>query len=98
MTPKPYLNADELAGLTPWTKGAIAHMVRTGLLQEGVHFFRIYGPGRHRPRVFKWAAIVELIESKVPLQPPAPPLAAHPRQGTKVDVGAATDEFARLLH
>lgn len=54
---KPYLSISELATLTPWTDQAIRTMVSRGVLREGEHFFHV---GR-RP-VFKWAAIVDLIE------------------------------------
>jgi hypothetical protein len=57
---KPYLYADELAALTPWTLEAIRKKVQRGELRVGVHYFQ---EGRRGRLIFKWAAIVGLIES-----------------------------------
>jgi len=57
---KPYLYKDELAAVTPWSKQAIEKKVQRGELRRGVHYFQ----EQHRGRlIFKWAAIVALIES-----------------------------------
>jgi hypothetical protein len=56
---KPYLSASELSELTPWTEDAIKHLMRKGILQRGVHWFH-FG----RRIVFKWSAVVGLIESE----------------------------------
>jgi hypothetical protein len=58
--PKPYLSAEELAQRTPWTPNAIEKMIARGVLTRGVHFFQ-FG-GRRSRLIFKWDAIVELIE------------------------------------
>jgi hypothetical protein len=55
--PKPYMYGEELAEVTPWSVDAIEKMVARGVLRRGVHWFQ---PGGRR--VFKWKAIVELIE------------------------------------
>jgi hypothetical protein len=59
--PKPYLYAEELAVLTPWSVEEISAKVKRGILRRGVHYFQ----ERHRTRrIFKWEAIVRLIESR----------------------------------
>jgi len=58
--PKPYLYAEELAVLTPWSVAAIHKMVQRLELHQGVHYFQ---DGYRTRLIFKWAAIVELIES-----------------------------------
>ena len=60
MTVRAYLHIDQLAELTPWTPAAIRTMMARGVFKLGVHYFKPHGP-RSRP-VFRWAAIVELIE------------------------------------
>jgi hypothetical protein len=55
-----YLSAAQLAEVTPWTVDAIEKMIRRGILKENRHYFRPFG---HRTqRIFKWHAIVTLIE------------------------------------
>ena len=54
---KPYLCAEELAELTPFTEEAIRTMVKRKELMEGIHYFRV-----GRRIVFKWLAVVEFIE------------------------------------
>jgi hypothetical protein len=55
-----YLNVKELAELTPWTPKAIKRLVERGIFLRGKHYFQLRG---HRDRlIFKWPAIVELIE------------------------------------
>jgi hypothetical protein len=56
--PKPYLSVAELSELTP-CEDAIKHLMRRGVLQRGQHWFH-FG----RRIVFKWAAVVALIESE----------------------------------
>lgn len=57
---KPYLYAEELAALTPWSVEEIDAKIKRGTLRLGVHYFQ----ERHRARrIFKWQAIIELIES-----------------------------------
>jgi hypothetical protein len=55
--PRAYLYAEDLAELTPWTVEAIDKMVARGTLRRGIHWFQPAGR-----RIFKWAAIIELIE------------------------------------
>lgn len=55
-----YLSADQLAEVTPWSVDAIAKMVKRGVLKRGVHCFQPFG--RRTQLVFKWSAIVALIE------------------------------------
>ena len=58
--PKPYLYGEELAALTPWSVDEIDAKIKRGVLRLGVHYFQ----EQHRARrIFKWAAIIELIES-----------------------------------
>jgi len=54
---KPYVSAQELAELTPWTENAIKNMIRRGVLREKEHYFHV-----GRRLVFRWDAIVALIE------------------------------------
>ena len=61
LRPKPYVSPRELSELTPWTLDAIEGMVKRGVLKYRKHWFR--PPGR-RERIFKWDAIVDLIEGK----------------------------------
>lgn len=57
-----YLTAEQLAEVAPWSVDAIDHMIRRGRLQLGVHYFQPFG--RRSERLFKWAAIVALIEGE----------------------------------
>ena len=57
-----YLSAVQLAALTPWSVEAINKKVRRGELVRGKHYFQPNGPGSQL--VFKWSAIVALIEGK----------------------------------
>jgi hypothetical protein len=65
MNPRPYLNAVQLAEVTPWSVDAIEKMVRRGTLRQGVHCFQPLGRGTQK--VFKWTAIVSLIEADTPV-------------------------------
>lgn len=56
-----YLNAEQLAAITPWSADAIEKMVRRGVLKLGVHYFQPQGRGTKL--IFKWAAICEFIEA-----------------------------------
>jgi hypothetical protein len=55
-----YISAEQLAQRTPWTVAAINQLIRRGVLVRGVHFFQL---GPRGQRLFKWEAIVRLIES-----------------------------------
>ena len=56
----PYLSPEQLARLTPWSVQAIRTMVKRGVFQRAVHYFQPGGKGGGL--VFKWSAVVELIE------------------------------------
>lgn len=56
----PYLSTEQLAQLTPWSVQAIRTMVKRGVFQRAVHYFQPGGKGGGL--VFKWSAVVELIE------------------------------------
>lgn len=94
----PYLSAEQLAAVTPWTVDAIEKMIDRGMLVKNVHFFQPFG--RRSQRIFKWAAIEALIEggaapaegARMVEQTPAP----APAIGT-IDVEKATTELQRLL-
>jgi hypothetical protein len=55
-----YLSAEQLAKVTPWSISAIEKMVSRGVLKRDVHYFQPFG--RRTQLVFKWSAIVVLIE------------------------------------
>jgi hypothetical protein len=83
-----YLNAAQLAAVTPWSRKAIDHLVANGLLIRGVHYFQPQGP-RHA-LIFKWSAIVEFIEGRA-----AESMRADAPGGRDVEATAAALE--RLL-
>jgi hypothetical protein len=90
--PKPYLYAEELAALTPWSVEAIRKKVQRGELRLGLHYFQEARRGR---LIFKWAAIVELIECGTG-DHMAHANVAH-GHGKVLDVAQATTELRRLL-
>jgi len=90
---KPYLYAEELAELTPWSVEAIHKKVQRGELRTGVHYFQ----EGHRGRlIFKWAAIVELIEGGASDRKTADAGVPHVN-GKGLDVEKATAGLYRLL-
>jgi len=93
--PREYLDAVQLAARAPWSVEAIRRMVSRGLLRRGVHYFQPVGP--RAQLVFKWSAIVALIEGEpAPAPPPTnPPVRAGGRG--RLDVEAATAALRRLL-
>lgn len=94
----PYLSAQQLAALTPWSVRAIEKMVARGLLLRGVHYFQPFG--RRSQRIFKWAAIKELIESGGSAPLPRSMIGNPPvvgRMNGQIDVEKATAELQRLL-
>jgi hypothetical protein len=93
MTLRPYLNAVQLAAVTPWTEKAIARLVERGVLVRGVHYFQL--PGRRTRLIFKWTAIVSLIEG--PAAVAAPPCAGRRDEPDDVDVTATETALERLL-
>jgi len=96
-----YLSAEQLAARTPWTVEAIEKLIQRGVLAKGRHYFQL---GRRTQRIFKWSAIVELIEGR-----PAPngdePMLEQGRSRTPasrparrvIDVEKATTDLQRLL-
>jgi len=92
---KPYLYIEELAALTPWTEDAIRTKVRRGELRHRVHYFQDHRGGR---LIFKWDAIVELIEgggaNGTDERAPTP---HHPPAGKVLDVEKAKAELQRML-
>ena len=90
---KPYLYAEELAALTPWSVEEIDAKVKRGTLRLGMHYFQ----ERHRARrIFKWQAIIELIESGAGDHTGAargPTVNAHEKV---IDIEEATERLRRL--
>lgn len=88
---KPYLYIEELATLVPWSVEAIRAKVRRGTLRRGVHYFQ---ETRRARLIFKWAAIVEVIE-----QTPSATAFSTPesRPRTVLDIEAATEALYRLM-
>jgi hypothetical protein len=90
--PKPYLHREGLAALTPWSVEAIDTMVKRGMLRAGVHYFQLQRRGR---LIFKWAAIVALIERGA-----GDPTSAGSQHGNEngkvIDVEEATERLRRL--
>ncbi|MGH7894027.1 MAG: hypothetical protein ACREQL_05115 [Candidatus Binatia bacterium] len=90
--PKPYLYADELAALTPWTAEAIKKKVQRGELRRNLHYFQ----EQHRDRlIFKWDAIVELIERGAGDH--AAEVASSHVKGKRIDVEKATATLRKLF-
>jgi hypothetical protein len=99
---RPYLSAEQLCALTPWTPDALEKLVRRGVLKRGVHYFQPFG--RRGRLFFKWSAIVALIEGlPVPsetepvVDKPRPALKAIPTRRATIDVEKATTDLQRLL-
>jgi hypothetical protein len=97
-----YLSAEQLAARTPWSTDAIEQMVRRGVLKANVHFFQPFG--RRSQRLFKWDAIVELIEGLSARCAPQPVIdraraaAQEPNRTTaRIDVEKATTDLQLLL-
>jgi hypothetical protein len=100
VTIAPYLSAEELAAVTPWTVDAIEKMIARGVLVKDVHFFQPFGP--RSQRIFKWSAIEALIEgSAAPVASQrvvhGTPAMAPPKTLQAIDVEKATTEIQRLL-
>jgi hypothetical protein len=55
-----YLSAEQLAERTPWSVAALQKMIHRGVLRRDVHYFQPFGRGTQL--LFKWSAIVQLIE------------------------------------
>lgn len=93
-----YLHIDQLAELTPWTSDAIKAMVRRGVLVRGQHYFQPLGHGSKM--IFKWSAVVGLIES---VQVGGPTVVENARaviplaKRCVIDVDEAASRAKRLL-
>ena len=95
MSPRPYMSAKQLAECTPWTVDTIRQMMRRGKLRKGTHWFQPMG--RHSQVVFKWEAIVELLEGpRETVVDLGPTFHSMPLAGA-LDVEKAATEFERLL-
>ena len=91
MTSRTYLNAEQLAAVTPWSVEAIRRMVSRGVLKRGEHYFQPLGA--RTQLLFKWPAIVALIER------PEPGVVAPVGGLTRrvLDVAAASAALTRQL-
>ena len=98
----PYLSAEQLCELTPWTPDALEKLIRRGVLKRGVHYFQPLG--RRSRLFFKWTTIQALIEGRsVPSEtepvidePQPPALKAVPTRRV-IDVEKTTTDLQRLL-
>jgi hypothetical protein len=93
--PKPYLYAEELAAVTPWSVEAIRKMTARGVLKLGVHCFQPGGAGSRV--IYKWETIREMIEGRdrERLEKPEP-VPRRPRK-VELDVEEATARLRSLL-
>jgi hypothetical protein len=98
---RPYLFVEQLASLTPWSVDAIEKMVRRGPLVRGIHYFQ--PTGKRGRLIFKWTAIVALIEGlpvhsepELVVDEPRPP-ALRSVPARAIDVEKATTDLQRLL-
>ena len=88
-----YLSIEQLAEAGPWSVDAIEKMIKRGIFQRDVHYFQPFGP---RTRlIFKWKAIVTLIEEKGTVVDDS--LVAPVAKGEVLDVETATADLHRLL-
>jgi hypothetical protein len=87
MDSQDYLSIEQLAEHTPWSPDAIRRMISRDILKRGEHYFQPRGRGSQL--IFKWRAIVALIEgtseTKMPAQEEGP------------DVEGATEALRGLL-
>ena len=89
----PYLSTEQLAQVTPWSVQAINTMRKRGVFKLGAHYFQPTGRGGQV--IFKWAAVVELIEDRAS-QGGAVLERAQPRR-KRLNVEAATATIQQLL-
>lgn len=87
-----YLSTEQLAAVSPWSVAAIGKLVARGALRPGVHYFQPFG--RRTKLIFKWSAIVALIEGR---PADAAVNAVNKENGKVVDVERTTEELQRLL-
>ena len=91
-TVREYLYAEQVAALTPWSEDALDRLIQRGTLRAGVHFFQ---PTGHRGRrIFKWSALVRLIEAH-DLEPA--PVVRTKMRTKGLDVEKAEERLRRLL-
>jgi hypothetical protein len=97
VAPRPYLSAEQLAALTPWSVEAIRRMIRRDILRSGVHYFQPAGRGGQV--IFKWSAIIGFIEGDARTASAMVGTRASEsvQNGQIVDVDAAAEEAKRLL-
>ena len=96
VSPRPsreYLSAEQLSQVTPWTVDAIQKMINRGVLRRGVHFFQPLG--RRTQLIFKWSAIVALIEGDHTKGDDTH--SEHVVRKGEIDVEKATAGLGRLL-
>jgi len=94
----PYISTEQLAELTPWSVQAINTMRKRGIFKVGVHYFQPAGKGGQV--IFKWAAVVELIESGALKDTDVvdhAPTVVGLANGKVIDVNEATERANRLL-
>src|SRR5215470_907524 len=89
-----YLTTEQLAEVGPWSVDAIDKMIRRGILRREVHYFQPFGP--RTQLIFKWSAIVMLIEGRNSLVDTEGVTPAS--RGTVLDVETATADLHRLFH
>ena len=94
-TVRPYQSIAQLAEVTPWTVDAIQKMVARGIFKLGVHYFKPLG--RKRGLIFKWPAIVAMIEQQPFIVQELDAPARQSRLAGRIDVEQATANFERLL-
>jgi hypothetical protein len=92
---RPYMSIEQLAAATPWTDDAIRHKMARGILKLGVHYFQPLG--RRTEIIFKWSAIVDMIEQQPVLVEEPETVQARSRATKGIDVEQATANFERLL-
>lgn len=67
--PRPYMSLAQLLDVVPWSRSTVEKMIVDGTLKQGVHYYRPRIRGRSNAcahYVFKWEAIVQLIEGGAP--------------------------------
>ncbi|HVO24461.1 MAG TPA: hypothetical protein VMW56_12635 [Candidatus Margulisiibacteriota bacterium] len=95
-TVRPYMSIEQLEAATPWSVPAIRKKMARSVLKLGVHYFRPLG--RRREVVFKWSAIVAMVEQQSPRVEEPESAPSRPRRTTGIiDVEQATADFERLL-
>src|SRR5438552_9720855 len=87
-----YLSTAQLAEVTPWSVEAIEKMMKRGTLKRDVHYFQPFG--RRTQLVFKWTAIVGLIEGHSDDAGGQPVVT---EKGKVFDVEKAMEGLGRLL-